>query len=139
LLIPLSGWLSDRFGSRKVFVTAIGIFTLGSLLCAISQSLPMLIFSRVLQAVGGSMMVPVCRLAILYTFEKEKLLSVINFITIPGLVGPIIGPTLGGWLVEIASWHWIFLINIPIGVFGMFYANKHMPEYQRAGDGFDFY
>ena len=139
LLIPLSGWLSDRFGSRKVFVAAIGIFTLGSLLCALSQSLAMLILSRVLQAVGGSMMVPVSRLAILYTYEKEKLLGVINFITIPGLVGPIIGPTLGGWLVEIASWHWIFLINLPIGIFGMYYANKHMPQYQRAGGNFDFF
>ena len=85
------------------------------------------------------MMVPVSRLAILYTYEKEKLLGVINFITIPGLVGPIIGPTLGGWLVEIASWHWIFLINLPIGIFGMYYANKHMPQYQRAGGNFDFF
>ena len=139
LLIPLSGWLSDKFGSRKVFVTAIGIFTFGSLLCALSQSLPMLLVSRVIQAVGGSMMVPVSRLAILYTYDKKKLLSVINFITIPGLVGPIIGPTLGGWLVEIASWHWIFLINLPIGLFGMYYANRKMPQYQRANGRFDFY
>ncbi|WP_285009301.1 DHA2 family efflux MFS transporter permease subunit [Pedobacter faecalis] len=139
LLIPLSGWASDKFGSRKVFVAAIGIFTFGSLLCALSQSLAMLIVSRVVQAIGGSMMVPVSRLAILYTYDKEKLLGVINFITIPGLVGPIIGPTLGGWLVEIASWHWIFLINLPIGLFGMYYANKHMPQYQRAGGEFDFF
>lgn len=138
LLIPVSGWLSDKFGSRKVFVAAVGIFTLGSLLCALSQSLPMLIVSRVVQAVGGSMMVPVSRLAILYTYDKEKLLSVINFITIPGLVGPIIGPTLGGWLVEIASWHWIFLINLPIGLFGMYYASRNMPQYQKPEGHFDF-
>jgi len=94
---------------------------------------------RVIQAIGGSMMVPVSRLAILYTYDKEKLLNVINFITIPGLVGPIIGPTLGGWLVEIASWHWIFIINLPIGLFGMYYAGKHMPQYQRAGGKFDFF
>jgi EmrB/QacA subfamily drug resistance transporter len=139
LLIPLSGWLSDRFGSRKIFVAAIGIFTLGSLLCALSHSLALLITSRVIQAIGGSMMVPVSRLAILYTYDKEKLLNVINFITIPGLVGPIIGPTLGGWLVEIASWHWIFIINLPIGLFGIYYAGKHMPQYQKAGGSFDFF
>ncbi|KQM76977.1 MFS transporter [Pedobacter sp. Leaf216] len=138
LLIPLSGWLSDRFGSKNVFVIAIAIFTVGSLCCALSQSLTALIVSRVIQAIGGSMMVPVSRLAILYTYEKEKLLGVINFITIPGLVGPIIGPTLGGWLVEIASWHWIFIINIPIGIFGIYYAAKNMPQYKRPEDGFDF-
>lgn len=139
LLIPLSGWLSDRFGSRKVFVIAVGIFTLGSLLCAISSTLSGLIISRIIQAVGGSMMVPVSRLAILYTYEKDKLLSVINFITIPGLVGPIIGPSLGGFLVEVASWHWIFLINIPIGLFGMYFAWKSMPQYKKERPGFDFF
>lgn len=139
LLIPLSGWLSDRFGSKNVFILAIGIFTFGSLLCALSQSLAALITSRVIQAIGGSMMVPVSRLAILYTFDKKKLLTVINFITIPGLVGPIIGPTLGGWLVEISSWHWIFLINLPIGLFGMYFAYLHMPQYQKPGGSFDFF
>lgn len=109
LLIPLSGWLSDRFGSKKIFIWAVGIFTVGSLLCALSTNLGFLILSRIIQAIGGSMMVPVSRLAILYTYSKDKLLGVINFITIPGLVGPIIGPTLGGWLVDIASWHWNFL------------------------------
>jgi EmrB/QacA subfamily drug resistance transporter len=139
LLIPLSGWLSDRYGSRNVFVIAVGIFTLGSLMCAMSYSLEMLIISRVGQAVGGSMMVPVSRLAILYTYDKAKLLSVINFITIPGLVGPIIGPTLGGWLVEIASWHWIFLINLPIGFFGMYFAFYNMPAYKMPRGKFDFF
>lgn len=139
LLIPLSGWLSDKFGSRIVFVIAVGVFTLGSLLCALSTTLEMLIVSRVVQAVGGSMMVPVSRLAILYTYDKAKLLGVINFITIPGLVGPIIGPTLGGWLVEIASWHWVFLINLPIGLFGMFFAYKNMPAYKMPRGKFDFF
>lgn len=138
LLIPLSGWLSDKLGSKKVFVIAVGIFTFGSLLCALSTNLSFLIISRIIQAIGGSMMVPVSRLAILYTYDKSKLLGVINFITIPGLVGPIIGPTLGGFLVEIASWHWIFLINLPIGIFGMFFAWKHMPEYKKERPAFDF-
>ncbi len=139
LLIPLSGWLSDRFGSRRIFVIAVGVFSLGSLFCAIAPTLSALIVSRIIQAIGGSMMVPVSRLAILYTYEKDKLLSVINFITIPGLVGPIIGPSLGGFLVEVASWHWIFLINIPIGVFGMYFAWKNMPEYKKDRPGFDFF
>ncbi len=139
LLIPLSGWLSDRYGSRNVFVIAVGIFTLGSLFCAMSYSLEALIVSRIIQAIGGSMMVPVSRLAILYTYDKARLLGVINFITIPGLVGPIIGPTLGGWLVEIASWHWIFIINLPIGLFGMYFAYYHMPAYKMPRGKFDFF
>lgn len=138
LFIPLSGWLADRFGSRNVFIWAMSIFTVGSLACAISQDLTSLVLSRILQAIGGSMMVPVARLAILYTYSKDKLLSVINFITIPGLVGPIIGPTLGGWLVDVASWHWIFLINLPIGIIGVLWARKVMPNYKQAKKKFDF-
>lgn len=138
LLVPLSGWLSDKYGSRKIFIWAIGLFVLGSLACAISQTLPELIASRMLQAIGGSMMVPIARLAILYTYSKDKLLGVINFITIPGLVGPIIGPTLGGWLVDIASWHWIFIINIPIGILGIIWARKTMPDYKHLTKRFDF-
>ena len=137
LLIPLSGWLSDHYGSRLIFIWAVGLFTLGSLLSALSTTLEALVASRVLQAVGGSMMVPVARLAILYTYSKDKLLGVINFITIPGLVGPIIGPTLGGWLVGIASWHWIFLINIPIGIIGVASAWKFMPNYIHREKPFD--
>ncbi|MCT3832564.1 DHA2 family efflux MFS transporter permease subunit [Elizabethkingia anophelis] len=137
LLIPLSGWLSDRFGSKKIFIWAVGIFTVGSLLCALSTNLGFLILSRIIQAIGGSMMVPVSRLAILYTYSKDKLLGVINFITIPGLVGPIIGPTLGGWLVDVASWHWNFLINIPIGIAGILFARKYMPDYVNKGKKFD--
>lgn len=138
LLIPLSGWMSDKFGSRRIFLWAVGIFTVGSLLCAIAQTFPQLIGARIVQAVGGSMMVPVARLAILYTYSKDKLLGVINFITIPGLVGPIIGPTLGGWLVDIASWHWIFIINIPIGILGILWARKAMPDYKHDKKSFDF-
>lgn len=139
LFIPLSGWLSDRFGSKRIFIVAVTIFTIGSLLCAISDTLLHLIFARVVQAVGGSMMVPVARLAILYTFSKEKLLGVMNFVTIPGLVGPIIGPTLGGWLVDVSSWHWIFLINIPIGLIGIWASLKFMPNYTGKKTKFDFW
>ncbi|TWP22920.1 DHA2 family efflux MFS transporter permease subunit [Apibacter muscae] len=138
LLIPLSGWLSDKFGSRNIFTFAVGIFTLGSLACVFCTSLEALVYMRILQAIGGSMMVPVSRLALLYTYPKDKLLKVINFITIPGLIGPVIGPTLGGWLVHVASWHWIFLINIPIGVAGMILAWKFIPNYKRTEGKFDF-
>lgn len=137
LLIPLSSWLSDKYGSRNTFILAVGIFTLGSVVCALSENLPQLIASRILQAIGGSMMVPVSRLAILYTYEKDKLLAVINFITIPGLIGPIIGPALGGWIVEISTWKWIFLINVPVGIIGMIWAYKTMPNYTLNKKGLD--
>ncbi len=138
LLIPLSGWLSDKFGSRNIFIIAVGIFTVGSLACAMSTTLEMLVCMRVVQAIGGSMMVPVSRLVLIYAYPKNELLKVINFVTMPGLVGPVIGPTLGGWLVEAASWHWIFLINIPIGVIGILFAWKTVPNYKRPKGKFDF-
>ena len=103
LLIPLSGWLSDKYGTKKIFQAAILIFTLGSVFCAFATTLPVLVISRIVQAVGGSMMVPVVRLAILYAYPKKELLKVINFITIPGLIGPLLGPSLGGVLVETLS------------------------------------
>lgn len=129
LLIPVSGWLADRFGTQRVFRIAIFIFTLGSLFCGLSTNLEQLIASRILQAVGGSMMVPVARLVILYAYPKEKLLQVINFITIPAMVGPVIGPTVGGFLVEYVSWHWIFLINIPIGIAVVWLASYSIPNF----------
>lgn len=138
LLIPLSGWLSDKFGTKNIFILAVAIFTTGSFLCVLSVSLKMLVFMRIIQAVGGAMMVPVSRLTLIYSYPKHQLLRVINFITIPGLIGPVIGPTLGGWLVEIASWHWIFLINIPIGIFGIIVACKAVPNYKKKSGKFDF-
>lgn len=138
LLIPLSGWLSDKFGSKNIFILSVTVFTIGSFLCALSVSLKMLVYMRIIQAIGGSMMVPVSRLTLIYSYPKHQLLRVINFITIPGLLGPVIGPTLGGWLVEIASWHWIFLINIPIGILGILVAGKSFPNYKIINGKFDF-
>lgn len=138
LLIPVSGWLADKFGTRNVFCTAVIIFTLGSFCCAISSTLLELVLSRVFQAVGGSMMVPVARLALLYTYPKRLLLKVINFATVPGMVGPIVGPSLGGWLVEFASWHWIFLINIPIGCVAVWIATFAIPDHKGNVGKFDF-
>ncbi|KNC10534.1 major facilitator transporter [Pantoea sp. RIT-PI-b] len=138
MLIPVSGWLADRYGTRKVFIIAVSLFTLGSLACALSGSLSMLVISRVVQGIGGAMMMPVARLALLRAYPRSELLPVLNFVTMPGLVGPILGPMLGGLLVTYASWHWIFLINIPIGIAGIFYARKYMPDFTTPKRRFDF-
>nr|MBF0682692.1 MFS transporter [Pseudomonas sp.] len=128
LLIPASGWLADRFGSRRIFFTAIVLFTLGSLFCAMSVSFNQLVMSRVLQGVGGALMLPVGRLVVLRAYPRTEFVRVMTFIALPGLVGPLIGPTLGGWLVEYASWHWIFLINLPVGLVGCIAAFRFMPD-----------
>lgn len=137
LLIPVSGWLSDKYGTKRIFSIAVFLFTLGSLACAMSTSYSLLVYSRILQAIGGSMMVPVSRLALLYAYPKSKLLSVMNFVTMPGLVGPLVGPLLGGWIVDVSTWHWIFLINIPIGVIGLVFTQYLMPNFTRGGKNFD--
>ncbi|MDL2216375.1 multidrug transporter subunit MdtD [Desulfovibrio sp. OttesenSCG-928-M14] len=127
ILIPASGWLADRFGVRRIFLAAILIFTLGSLACALSFSLPLLVASRVLQGIGGALLVPVGRLAILRAVPRAHLAEALSFITLPGLIGPLIGPTLGGLLVRYASWQWIFLINLPVGLVGIFLTLRCMP------------
>jgi EmrB/QacA subfamily drug resistance transporter len=128
MLIPASGWIADRFGTRRVYLTALLLFSLGSLLCAYSSSLTYLVISRVVQGIGGAMLLPVGRLAVLRAFPKDKFLQAMSFVSIPGLIGPLVGPTLGGWLVEYASWHWIFLINIPIGLLGCIATIAYMPD-----------
>jgi EmrB/QacA subfamily drug resistance transporter len=116
LLIPASGWLADRLSCRRVFMASIVVFTLASLLCAMSQSLWQFALARVLQGVGGAMMVPVGRLAVLRTTPKQALMQAIAMITWPGLVAPVLGPALGGFITTYASWHWIFLLNLPLGM-----------------------
>ena len=138
MLIPVSGWLADRFGTRKVFIAAVSLFTLGSLACALSDTLTMLVLFRVIQGIGGAMMMPVARLALLRAYPRSELLPVLNFVTMPGLVGPVLGPLLGGVLVTYATWHWIFLINIPIGILGIVYARKYMPDFTTPKRRFDF-
>ncbi|WP_313383820.1 multidrug transporter subunit MdtD [Chishuiella sp.] len=137
LLIPVSGWLSDKYGTKKIFQIAIFTFTLGSVLCAFATTLPFLVISRVIQAIGGSMMVPVARLAILYAYPKRELLKVINFITIPGLIGPLLGPSLGGFLVDALSWHWIFLVNIPFGIIALWMTTFAIPDFKHPVFKFD--
>ncbi|CAG9295852.1 multidrug transporter subunit MdtD [Celerinatantimonas diazotrophica] len=128
ILIPASGWLSDRFGTRSIFMFALTMFAIGSLCCAQSQTLNQLIISRVIQGIGGSLMLPVGRLTILRTIPREQFLAAMSFVVMPGLLGPIIGPALGGFLVEIANWHWVFLINLPVAVIGLWTAYKVMPD-----------
>lgn len=137
MLIPVSGWLADRFGTRRIFMLAVSLFTLGSLACALSNSLGMLVVFRIVQGIGGAMMMPVARLALLRAYPRSELLPVLNFVTMPGLVGPILGPVMGGVLVTWASWHWIFLINIPIGIAGLLYARKYMPDFTTPRRRFD--
>ena len=127
LLIPASGWIADRIGVKRTFLMAIGIFTLGSILCALSPSLHFLVMARILQGVGGSMLMPIGRLALLRIFPQEHYLTAMSFVAVPALVGPLIGPMLGGFLVQIASWHWIFLINLPVGLIGIFCTIRFMP------------
>ncbi|MEO8808390.1 MAG: multidrug transporter subunit MdtD [Burkholderiaceae bacterium] len=134
LFIPASGWLADRFGTRRAFLSAIVLFSLGSLLCALSASLAWLVAARVVQGVGGALLLPVGRLAILRAYPRTELLKVLSFVTIPGLVGPLVGPPLGGWMVEVATWHWVFLINLPVGVLGVFAALRYMPDLRGAAD-----
>jgi EmrB/QacA subfamily drug resistance transporter len=129
LLIPVSGWLAERFGIRRVFSLALLLFSLGSLLCAASPSLDILVLSRVVQGIGGALMVPVGRLAIIKAHSRKELVQVLSFITIPALIGPLIGPTAGGFLVQYASWHWIFLMNLPMGVLGIWLTFRHMPDF----------
>ncbi|MCF8206552.1 MAG: multidrug transporter subunit MdtD [Methylotenera sp.] len=128
MLIPASGWLADRFGTRRIYVGAIVLFVIGSVLCAVASSLAMLVAARVVQGLGGALLLPVGRLVVLRTFPRERFLQAMSFVAIPGLVGPLIGPTLGGWLVEVASWHWIFLINLPVGLLGALATLRWMPR-----------
>lgn len=128
MLTPASGWLADRFGTRRVYFVAILVFVLGSVLCAMAHTLPQLVAARVIQGAGGSMLLPIGRLAVLRTFPAEHYLAALAFVSIAGQVGPLLGPVLGGWLVQVASWHWIFLINLPIGILGSLAVRRYLPR-----------
>ncbi|MFV0606978.1 MAG: MFS transporter [Niabella sp.] len=137
LFMPVSGFLADKFGTKKVFVFSLILFSVGSLLCAISQSLTQIVISRVIQGLGGALMTPVGRLALMKTFHKDELVKALNYAIIPALIGPILGPLTGGYIVDYLSWHWIFLINIPIGVLGIFLGLRYMPNYKNSDYHFD--
>ncbi|MDM2749561.1 MFS transporter [Citrobacter sp. Cs237] len=137
VMLPASGWLADRVGVRNIFFTAITLFTLGSLFCAWSSTLNELVMARVLQGVGGAMMVPVGRLTVMKIVPRAQYMAAMTFVTLPGQVGPLLGPALGGILVEYASWHWIFLINLPVGIVGAIATLMLMPNYTLQTRRFD--
>jgi EmrB/QacA subfamily drug resistance transporter len=124
IFIPLSGWTADRFGSRIVFRAAICVFTLGSVACGMAMNLPELILARIFQGMGGAMMVPVGRLVMLRAVPKAELVRAMSYLTVPALIGPILGPPLGGFIVTYASWRWIFFINVPFGALGFVLVNR---------------
>ncbi|RTL52840.1 MAG: DHA2 family efflux MFS transporter permease subunit [Bradyrhizobiaceae bacterium] len=124
VFIPASGWTADRFGPRTVFSVAIAVFMIGSIGCALSTSLTDFVIARILQGVGGAMMTPVGRLVLLRTIDKSALVNAMAWVTVPALIGPVVGPPLGGFITTYFAWHWIFLINIPIGILGIVLALK---------------
>jgi EmrB/QacA subfamily drug resistance transporter len=130
VFIPISGWMADRFGTRRVFASAIGLFTLGSFLCGISSDIHLLVACRVLQGCGGAMMVPVGRLTLVRTFAKSELVRAMSFVAIPALVGPMLGPIAGGLIVGYLHWRFIFFVNIPIGLVGLLMVYLHLPDYR---------
>jgi EmrB/QacA subfamily drug resistance transporter len=130
VFIPLSGWVADRFGTRVVFASAIGLFTLGSLLCGLSSNLHVLVACRILQGCGGAMMVPVGRLTMVHAFPKSDLIRAMSFVAIPALVGPMLGPLAGGLIVSLLHWRVIFFVNLPIGALGLFLVYRHLPDYR---------
>ncbi|MEB0207005.1 MFS transporter [Pseudomonas sp. CCC3.1] len=132
LCVPVSGWAADRFGPRRLFVLAIILFIVSSLACAASSSLLQLCLARMLQGAAGAMMVPVGQMILLRWSPREDLLRNLSYLTIPALIGPMIGPPLGGLMVTYLSWHWIFLINVPIGVVGIVLVLRHVPHYPGA-------
>ena len=128
--IPISGWIADRYGTRRVFAFAVALFTVASVLCGLAVNVPMLVAARILQGFGAAMMTPVGRLAIIRTFPKSELLVAMNFVIIPALIGPLLGPTVGGLIVHWFSWREIFFVNVPMGVAALWIIYHHMPDYR---------
>src|SRR6202046_4766779 len=128
IFIPASGWTADRFGARNVFRLAIFVFMLGSIGCALSSSLAQFVLARVVQGMGGAMMTPVGRLILVRSVDKRELVNAMVWVTLPALIGPLIGPPLGGFITTYISWHWIFLINIPMGAAGIVLATLFIED-----------
>jgi MFS family permease len=133
VFIPISGWTVDRFGARRVFSAAIVVFTLGSIGCGMANSLGALVAARIVQGMGGALMVPVGRLVLLRTVEKSDLVRAMSYVSVPALIGPVMGPPLGGFIVTYWSWRWIFFINIPIVVLGIVLVNLLVGDLKESG------
>ena len=132
VFIPVSGWVADRYGTRRVFASAILVFTIGSILCGVASDLNVLVACRILQGAGGAMMVPVGRLVMARTFPKSELVGAMTFVAIPGLIGPMLGPLAGGFIVGFFHWRVIFFVNVPIGLTGLFFVHRYLPDYRAA-------
>jgi EmrB/QacA subfamily drug resistance transporter len=132
VFIPVSGWLADRFGTRRVFATAVALFTLASMLCGLALNAPMLVAARILQGISAAMMMPVGRLTVIRTFPKDELLAAMNFVIIPALIGPLLGPTVGGLIVHWLSWREIFFVNVPMGLLALYLIHRYMPDYRSS-------
>jgi EmrB/QacA subfamily drug resistance transporter len=130
VFIPVSGWMADRFGTRRVFSTAIGLFTLGSVLCGFATSIDMLVACRVLQGMGGAMMMPVGRMTLARTFGKANLVRVMSFVAIPSQIGPMVGPVAGGLIVSYINWRGVFFVNLPVGLLGIYFVYRRLPDYR---------
>ena len=135
VFIPVSGWMADRFGARSVFRAAIGVFTVGSVLCGLSNGLLTLVAARIVQGIGGAMMVPVGRLVLLRSVAKSELVAAMAWLTTPALIGPLVGPPLGGFLVTYANWRWIFFINVPVGFLGMALVSRYVQDFREPSLG----
>src|SRR4051812_4381038 len=133
VFIPISGWIADRFGTRKVFELAITLFLIGSLACGLAPNVPMLVAARILQGIGGAMMTPVGRLALVRAFPRSEMLRTMNFVIIPALLGPLLGPFTGGVIVHVTSWRVIFFLNIPLALVGLWLTRRHMPDFRDPG------
>jgi EmrB/QacA subfamily drug resistance transporter len=132
VFIPISGWMADRFGTRRVFASAIGVFTLGSVLCGLTSNIHWLVVCRIVQGCGGAMMVPVGRLTLVRTFAKSELVRAMSFVAVPGLIGPMLGPIAGGLIVAYLHWRAIFFVNLPIGLIGLALVYWRLPNYREA-------
>jgi EmrB/QacA subfamily drug resistance transporter len=138
VFIPMSGWTADRFGARTVFRAAIAVFVLGSIGCALSNSLSHFVIARIVQGMGGAMMTPVGRLVLVRTVDRRELVNAMAWVSIPAMIGPLMGPPLGGFITTYASWHWIFLINVPIGLLGIVLVTRYIENVRaEAREGFD--
>jgi EmrB/QacA subfamily drug resistance transporter len=132
VFIPISGWMSDRFGTKRIFALAVTLFLLGSLFCGLAANVPMLVVSRILQGMGGAMMTPVGRLALVRSFPRSEMLAAMNYVIIPALIGPLLGPFVGGLIVHWLHWRVIFFLNIPFGLVGLWMVKRYMPDFREA-------
>jgi EmrB/QacA subfamily drug resistance transporter len=130
VFVPISGWMADRFGAKRVFLWAIIVFVASSMVCGLVHSLPALVLARTIQGIGGAMMTPVGRVIVIKSVPKFQLVQAMNYITIPGVLGPLLGPSVGGFIVSYFSWPWIFFLNLPIGIAGLFLVRAYIPEFR---------